>query len=407
MSPTRIIGAVEIGTSKIVVLAGAITGRSLEVIGRAESTASGVKKGEIVDMQEVSQCAHAAITVAENSAGAEIDGVYLALTGGHLDGFFDRGSITVRSSENVVVPEDLQRAKENARQKTLPAGRVYIQRAFNGFRLDGRDVSNPVNLVGERLEAAYWHVHADERRVTDAIRVINALHLNVADIIVSGVASGCVVASDEDKEGGSLVLDIGRGITDWMLYRKGHVARTGVIGIGGDHFTNDLSMGLHISARHAEKLKIDCGRVAVQPDGENDRVWLVGDLSIGDRSIPRKAIEQILHARAEELFGIVRKEVGTALHPNVLPGGVILTGGGSRLDGIVSLAESILKVPVRPGTNPEYFSEELRAPEYSTVLGLLRYGLTAQSNDGEQSRDAGLLGRIRGLFKRPRAYAHG
>lgn len=404
MSAHSIIGAIEIGTSKVAVLVGEIVnGRRLNIIGLGESTSIGVKKGEIVDLRAASDCTHAAILSAEKSAGCSIEGVYLATTGSHLEGFNNSGVVTVEHADNWVTKNDLERASLNARSKALPPGRVYIHHIKSGYVLDGRPVSNPLEMQGQRLESNYWHVHGDERKVADQLHVINGFGLEVEDMVVSSIASGCMVATDEEKEAGVLVVDIGQGSTDYVLYRNKHIVRTGAIPVGGDHFTNDLSLGLRVSYKHAESLKHRYGKAVVDRADRHESVMLVGDLMIGDRPIPRMAIYKILHSRADELFVILKNKLGSLLSAQNLPGGVIITGGGSRLGELETLAEAVLGVPVRKGRNPEWVRhEQLREPEFSGVLGLLYYGLSAQRHDEpppEAARAGGWISKMAGIFK--------
>ena len=399
MAYNKVIAAVEIGTSKVVVLAGEIIGgRSLNIIGMGQSTAKGVKKGEIVDFRAASDCACAAIISAEKNAGVTIEGVYLAQSGNHLEGFFDKGEISVSSHYGLVRKSDIDHVVENAKRKEVSAGRVYIHHIRSGFFLDGRPVDDPYQMKGDRLEVGYWHVHGDERKVADNIHVINGFGLRVEDMIVSGIASGSMVVEEAEKSNGALLLDIGCGTTDYVLYRNGVIQRTGVICVGGDHLTNDLSLGLRVNSNHAENLKREFGSATLELEDPAEKVWLIGDLTIGDRAIPRKAICQILNARVEELFKILKKELGSFVTRQELPGGIVLTGGASRLPNITELASKVLDLPARIGENPTWVREDLRDPEYSCVLGLLYYGLTAERSAEEEKPKAGLFGKMSRLF---------
>lgn len=377
---SKIIGAVEIGTSKVVVLVGEVhQGRSLNIIGMGQLPSNGVRKGEIIDMRKASDTTHAAIMQAEKQAGAQIEGIYLAMSGSHLQGFANPGVVTVADSENIVSRDDLKRAAANAKGKALPAGRVYIHHVRSGYLLDNREVADPIGMIGQTLDARYWHVHGDERKVCDALHVINGLGMSVDDVVISAIASGNAVASDAEKQLGVLVVDIGGGTTDFVLYRKGNIVRTGTIAVGGDHMTNDLSLGLRLNANVAEKLKLRGGRAVFTKDDKEKTLLAFNDLSIGDRPIPQLSVSRILHARCEELFMILKNRLGSHLSLTATPGGVILTGAASQLVGLPELAEHVLGVPTRRGTNPDWvMNKELRTPEYSTVLGLLHYGLRNQ-----------------------------
>ena len=399
MRPSKFIGAVEIGTSKVVALVGQLIGeRSLNIISMGQSTSAGIKKGEISDFRSASNSTHAAISAAEKSARAPIEGVYLSQSGSHLEGFSNRGSVTVSAPSSVVRVEDIKRGEEEAKRKALPPGRVFIHHVQNGYLLDGREVEKPVGMRGEQIDVCYWHLHADERKISDHLHVINGYGVPVEDMIVSSIASGSMVATEAEKQHGVLVLDVGCGSTDFVLYRGGRIKKTGVVGIGGDHFTNDLSLGLRIGAKQAERLKVEFGNAEIDDSDKRDCVWLIGDLTIRDRSIPKLAIYKILNARGVELFSILKRELGLLLSRDLVPAGVILTGGASRMEGLVSVASSILGVAVRVGENPTWVREDLREPEYSTVLGLLYYGLTAQRSETEESPPDGLMKKVARMF---------
>lgn len=400
MTYNKVIGAVEIGTSKVVVLVGELVGdKGLNIIGQGEATTVGVKKGEIVDFRAASDCTHAALQAAERNAGATIEAVYLSQTGGHLKGFYNRGVVPVSAPDNIVNEIDIQRAVNEAKCKKLPTGRVYIHHIHNGDHLDGRAVTNPYMMQGEKLEVGYWHVHGDEHKVRDHIHVINGFGLEVEDMIISSIASGSMMAREVEKENGVLVVDIGRGTTDYVLYRAGRILRTGVICIGGDHITNDLSLGLRITPQHAEEFKKKLGKARIDPTDKNEKVWLFGDLTIGERAIPKLAIYKIITARIEELFGILKQELGGALSRDRVAAGVILTGGTSRLPGIVDVASSGLGVEARLGNNPKWvLREDLRGPEYSCALGLLYYGLNSQRSGDVAEGKKGFVQKVAKLL---------
>ncbi len=402
MNRSRIVGAIDIGTSKTVVLVAELSGsRAMNIIGKGQSTNIGMRKGEITDLRAVSDCTHAAILAAEKSAGRRIEHVYLSLSGGHLWGFRNAGATAVSSPGSVVTVHDLRRAEENAKSRPLDPGQVYIHHIKSGYLLYGRPMGNPVGRQGAHLVVQYWHVVADEQRVKDHIMVLNGFGLEVNDMVISSLASGSLLATDEEKRQGVLVVDIGKGTTDFVLYQGRRVVQTGVIPVGGDHVTNDLSLGLRVKAKLAENLKLRAARAMVQKDDRNEKVPLVGDLSIGDSFHSQLTINKITHARLEELFIILKNKLGSALTRTNLPGGVILTGGVSKTPLITELAEVTLDVPVTRGESPAWVRHsELREPEYATVLGLLYNALYDQQHRVEESATprARWLDKVAGLF---------
>ena len=228
------IGAVEIGTSKITVLIGQYTGKELAIIGCGECPANGVIKGTVVDYRAASDCTHAAVEQAERDAGERLDCVFLAQTGSHLEGFYNEASASVKAADNMIEADDIRTVCELAMAKELPAGRVVVRHLRRPFRVDGRLVpTSPENLVGQRLEVGYWTVHGQEQRLADNMHVIRGFNLEVRELVLSGLASGHMVTTSEERQHGVLVLDIGAGTTDYALYRDGGPHTTGVVSIGG------------------------------------------------------------------------------------------------------------------------------------------------------------------------------
>lgn len=398
MPTPQIVAAIDIGTSKVVVLVGEIfPGDRLNILGIGQASTLGVRKGDIVDFMAVCNCAHAALLAAEQNARTQAEVAFLAQTGAHLDGFAQRPEVSISAADNRVRQVDVQRLLAEARKKELPGGRLAIHHIRNSFKLDARPIADPIAQQGEKLELGFWTVTGAETNLSNAIHLVNGYNgLEVKDIIVSSVASANMVTPEMEKKIGALALDIGSGITDYALYRDGHIVRTGVIPVGGDHVTNDLSLGLRISRKHAEKVKLSFGQALVDAQARSEKVWMVGDKSVGDRYIPRLAICQIIESRVEELFSIVKKHLEGLLSPEDVAAGVILTGGTSRLPGIERTAERVLGLPARRALEPAWLTESLRGPEYSTAVGLLLFALNAPDRDPKSNarKNDGIFGHL-------------
>ena len=394
---SKIIGSVEIGTSQAKALVGeASDNGNLRIIGMASRPNEGMRKGEIVDFRKVASSVHAAIAEAEKMSGTTIDSVYLAQSGSHLKGRMLHGSAYVSSSDNRVTTDDLERASEEAHRRQAGEGRNYVHFVRTPILLDGQVRDDPVGMHGKKVDLSYWAIDGDEQSMRSSIHVISNYNIEVADLIVSSIASATMVAGPDLRRAGTLVIDLGAGVTDVVLYRQGFVAYSGVIPVGGDHVTGDLSMGLRILERYAEKLKLEHGKAVPDPTDEKEEVWMVGDRTIGDRSVSRKAITDIIHVRVAELFEIIHKELGDLLSPDDLKGGILLTGGGSQLPGIEQVASKVLGMPVRKAGFPPGIDPELAQPENATVLGLLHYGLQDHSLPGQRPEEAqaGFFGKI-------------
>ena len=394
---SKIIGAVEIGTSQAKALIGEVgDAGSLSIVGMATRRNEGMRKGEIVDFRKAASAVHAALEEAEKMSGTTVDSVYLAQTGSHLRGHMLRGSASVSSSDNRVSPHDVQRAAIEAKRRQPDEGRSYVHHVRTPIILDDKIIDDPVGMMGKKIDLGYWSIDGDDQAIQSGLNVISNYSLEVNDLILSSIASATMVAGPDLRRAGTLVIDMGAGVTDFVLYRQGYVAYTGVIPVGGGHVTGDISMGLRVLEPYAEKLKLEYGQATPLADEQAEDVWIIGNKTIGDRAVPRKAIADVVHVRIAELFEIISKELGPLLKPENLQGGILLTGGGSQLKGVEEVASKVLGQPVRRAGFPTGISDELAQPENSTVLGLLHYGLEDHSlpGDSSQQEEVGLLGKL-------------
>lgn len=403
MQKTKIIAGVEIGTGKVSVLLGEIVeGRSLNVIGMGQCSSKGILKGDIVDFHEANDCTHAAILAAENQAGVKIDGVYLALSGTHIEGFASEASVNVTGSEGMVTKGDLQQVCEVAQSRELPDNRTVIHHLRRPYKLDGRCLNSPVGMEGEKLEVSYWTSHGDSRKISDAIHIINGFNLHVDDIILSALASSSTVTTPEERQSGVLVIDLGRGTTDYALYSEGRCMIAGALPIGGDHISNDLSIGLRVRLKQAESLKIRFGSAVTEHTDKSEKVWLNNDLEIGDRPVPLWSIEKIVELRMIETLEVVKKRLGKLYSSDRLGAGIVLCGGGSNLTNVDRCAASVFGAEVRIGDNRSMATGELKDGKFSTALGLLHYGLRYQGGRELVNADqgSGIFGKLKGLFQK-------
>ncbi len=394
---SKIIGAVEIGTSKAKALVGEVSeDGSLSIVGMASRPNEGMRKGEIVDFRKAAAAVHAALEEAEKMSGTTVDSVYLAQTGAHLAGQMLRGSACVASSDNRVTVDDLNRASSEAKMRQPETGRSYVHHVRTPIVLDQKVVDDPVGMLGKKIDVGYWSIDGDDQAIRSALHVISNYSLEVDDLILSSIASATMVAGPDLRRAGSLVIDLGAGVTDLVVYRRGYVAYTGVIPVGGDHVTGDLSMGLRILEPYAEKLKIEHGKASPDPSDEGEDIWIIGNKTIGDRSVSRRAISDVIHVRVVELFEIIRKELGSLLDEKELRGGILLTGGASQMQGIEQVASKVLGLPVRKAGFPPGIEPELAQPENATVMGLLHYGMHDHNLPGQKREEAqtGFLGKL-------------
>lgn len=390
--PPNIIGAIEIGTAKVVAVVGEIIeGPRLNIIGVGQAPSQGIKKAEVFDFNAANSATHAAIMAAEQSAGVNFQNVFLAQSGSYIEGFFNEGSVNVSSSDNHVREEDINRVTQEAKGKQLPPERVYIHHIQNPFKLDGHIVSNPLGMQGKKLQVGYWSVHANVNKLRDHIHIINGFGLRVEDVIISSIASGAMVTDETEKHNGALIIDIGRGTTDFALYHQGYIVQTGVLPIGGDHLTNDIALGLRIDSAQAERIKKEHGSATFE-ENSTQKILIQAEDTQAKRSIYRTALNQIINARVDELFNIIKASVDNITPVSKLAAGVILTGGSSRLPDVSKVAQTVFGTNVRLGENPSWAFENLRDPEYCTVLGLLHYALRSKE------KHASFVVKKQGLF---------
>jgi len=397
------IASVEVGTSKIAVILAEYRGDDgFSIQGWGECRAEGVRKGVVMDYATCSKCTQQALEVAVRNAEAEgIDRAFLALSGGHLQGFPSEASLAVTSPGNMVSEREVEQLRQLALSKELPDGRTLLQSVRRPFRLDGRVLRNsPEHLTGRRIELAYWLMHGDQHRVSDAVHMITSSNIPVTETALSSLCSGRVVTSRMERENGVLVLDIGAGTTDYVLYRYGAPYTAGVVAVGGDHLSNDLTNGLRLSVGQGDRVKLRHGRANVQCRDKAQKVWLDGDGAIGDRQLPLASIERILELRVRELFEVVRQSLGEDFAPEHCAAGLVLTGGTSKLPGIADVAAEVFGLPAQIGKVsaelPETLQEELREPGYHTALGLLLEGIAQQRGHfaTEQTQRGGFFRRL-------------
>lgn len=401
----KIIAAVEIGTSKsVAIVAEVIPGESVSLLGKGEATSRGIRKGEVINFRDACDATHAALHIAEKNSGTSADGVYLAISGRHIEGFHHVGSTAINTPNALVSELDIARATENAKSKALSQDRIYLHHIKNGFALDGKSIETPLHHQGNKLEASYWHVHGDSQKVSESINLINRYGIPVDELIFGGIASAQIAATQEEKNLGCLVLDIGGGTTDYVVYRHGTIVQTGVIPIGGDHITNDIAIGLRVSPTHADTLKRNYAKALILEEDKQQQRWLHGDLiagnsAIGNRPIKLVTFAQIVQPRLEELFDMVRDSLGEYYDPTLLKGGIILTGGTAALPGIADLARRRMAIESRLWKPLTWVQQEsLMGPEYFTALGLLYTSLTVPSSAFQKKPKESFINRITKLF---------
>jgi len=327
----------------------------------------------------------------------EIRRVYLGVTGGHLRGFNNRGVHPVVSADREITEDDVQDVIKNAKAINLPAENSVIHAIRQHFSVDGQaGVTNPVGMLGSRLEVDMHVVHGITNRLQNSIRLVKGLQLDVEEIVFNGLAAALALLTGEQKELGALVIDIGGGTTDYVVYADGIIKHTGVLAVGGDHVSNDLAYGLKVPLSRAEKLKLEYGSALLDDDCRGRTVTLTNELGLPFKTVNLEHLRRIMSLRLEEIFQLIAQDLEHAGLFDYLRAGVFLCGGGARVPQIARLAERVLQMPVSLGRTNSIsgLKSALDQPEFVAAIGLAKFGSLKTRKRHDQSRFKNLLGKL-------------
>jgi cell division protein FtsA len=378
-SSQHIVG-LDIGTTSVrAVIAEPIDDR-LEVVGIGEVESRGLRKGVIVNPDAAVDAIRRAVEVAERMSGLEAHNAYVALGGSHIKGHNSQGVIAVSSRHREIGRDDIQRVIDAACAVSIPSGREIADVLPQEYTVDDQDgIGDPLGMLGSRLAVSVRIITSPIAARQNIVTSVNRAGLAVADMMLAPLAAGEAVLAEDDREFGTALVDIGGETTDVAIYQRGTVWHTAVIPVGGSHFTNDIAFGLRTPIPEAERIKrrYGCASRALMTGERASEMIEVP--SVGDRA-PRTLSKQLLcdiiEPRAEELLSHVQEEIRNAGFDRQLSGGVVLTGGGSLLEGMVEVAEQVFDAPVRAAGPFDVGgpSEEVRRPGYATAVGLALYG---------------------------------
>jgi len=401
---SSIIVGLEIGTSKVCAIVGETNDEGgLNVVGVGQARSRGVRKGEIVDASAVEEEVRHAIAEAEKMADVEIRNVYLGVTGGHIRGFNNRGVHPVVSADREISEHDVEDVVRNAKAINLPADNTVLHAVRQHFLVDGHDgITNPVGMLGAKLEVDMHVVHGHLNRLQNAVRVVKGMQLEVDEVVFNGLASSLAVLTNEQKELGALVIDIGGGTTDYAVYADGVIKHTGVLAVGGDHVSNDLAYGLKVPLGRAEQLKLEHGSAYVDDVAKGFNLQLTSELGLPLRTLNLEHLRRIMSLRLEEIFQLVEQDVAQAGLWDYLRSGVFLCGGGARVPRIAQLAEEVLQLPVCIGKTNSIsgLKSALDQPEFATAIGLVKFG-SFKSRKREGKSGWSLKGVLNKVLQRP------
>jgi len=375
---SNIIAGLEIGTAKICAVVGEQRADgSLNIIGVGQSLSRGVRKGEIINPKDVEEDVRDAVAEAEQMADVEIRKVYLGVTGSHIRGFNQRGFHRVVSDDHEIGQEDVELVLDNARAINLPRENSLILNIRRHFLIDGAGgVTDPVGMHGARLEVDMHVIHGNTNRLQNSIRLVQATSLEVAAIVFNGLAASLALLTHDQKELGALVLDLGGGTTEYVVYADGVVQHSGVLAVGGDHLTNDLAYGLRISLPRAEKLKREHGCAMIHESARDQIVRVTDERGMEIKQVKAGHVQTIMSLRLEEIFKIIAEELEAEGLRDWPRAGVVLCGGCAHIPGIAALAEKVFQMNAAIGhaNAVSGLARNLDEPEFATALGLVKYG---------------------------------
>lgn len=396
----------DIGTSKVVAIVGELTGEgTLEVIGIGSHPSRGLKKGVVVNIESTVASIQRAVEEAELMAGCEISNVYAGIAGSHVRSLNSHGIVAIRERE--VTPGDVERVIDAARAVAIPADQKILHIIPQEFLIDQQEgIREPIGMSGVRLEAKVHMVTGAESAAQNIIKCVQRCGLSVEDIVLEQLASSHAVLSDDEKDLGVCLVDIGGGTTDIAVFCGGAIRHTAVIPIAGDQVTNDIAVSMRTPTQYAEEIKIRyaCALSQLANPDETIEVPSVGDRP--PRRLARQTLAEIVEPRYEELFTLIRNEVARSGFDDQIAAGVVLTGGSAKMEGAIELAEEVFHLPVRLGVphGVTGLADVVRNPIHATGVGLLLYALhEMQQRQGESPMSGG----VKDVWARMKAWFQG
>lgn len=405
-SEKSLIVGLDIGTSKVVAIVGESTAEGMvEIIGIGSHPSRGLKKGVVVNIESTVQSIQRAVEEAELMAGCQIHSVYAGIAGSHIRSLNSHGIVAIRDKE--VTQGDVERVIDAAKAVAIPADQKILHIIPQEFLIDNQEgIREPIGMSGVRLEAKVHMVTGAVSAAQNIVKCVRRCGLEVDDIILEQLASSYSVLTEDEKELGVCMVDIGGGTTDMAIFSEGAIRHTAVIPIAGDQVTNDIAVALRTPTQYAEEIKIKyaCALTQLANPEETIEVPSVGDRP--SRRLARQTLAEVVEPRYEELFTLVREELRRSGFEDLCAAGIVLTGGCSKMEGAVDLAEEIFHMPVRLGM-PQFvagLADVVKNPIYATGVGLLLFG---HRNGGDGHYDSGLDQGLGGIWSRMKSWFQG
>jgi cell division protein FtsA len=396
------IAAIDVGTTKVcTIMAEVLDKEGLRVLGVGITPSRGLHKGLVVNINEAKESIRRSVRMAEQSAGRRLESAYVGVTGRHITSVNNRGSVSITRGNQVVGPNDLKRVLELSRTVRIPEEQRLLHVIPREYTVDGQTgVRNPVGMHGFRLDVETHIITAAVTSVKNLTKCIHAIGVDVDDLIMEPLASAEAVLEPEERQEGVLLADIGGGTTDLALFKDNTIYHTSVLPVAGYQVTRDISVGLGISFELAEEMKKKYGNVTPHENGgsaNDQQIAITGD----GHSISYNDLSEIIGVRMEEILRLVMLELPQKDYERLIPTGLVITGGGANLPGLVELGQKVTRVPVRVGRpmRLDGVSDALDDPAYATAVGLLLWKMKNNSTASAEAKQGGFSRLISRMFR--------
>lgn len=379
MRKEKVVVGIDVGTTKVVTLVGNVIDGTVEIIGMGKSESHGLEKGVVVDIGRTMASIRKSVEEAENMADVKIDAVYVGIAGKHISSINNSGTVSINRPDRIITEDDVRRVVETAQAIQIPPESEMIHIIPRQYIVDGQDgITDPVGMTGTRLEVDVHIVTGSITAVHNLVRCVETLGIGIKQIVLEPIASSLAVLSSAEKELGVILMDMGGGTTDISVFRGGDIWFSKVIPIAGESITNDITVGLQTPIEEAELVKKMHGTALVDSVGEEEKIEVATIGGDEKKLVSKKRLAKIIEPRIEELLDLGMQEVEDAGYRDLVPAGLVLTGGCSLLNGLTEFASQRYDIPVRRGKIPQGIHglrDIVESPIYATSIGLLRYAV--------------------------------
>ena len=408
MNPDRLVAGLDIGSAKTTAIIGEVVGDLpknpvIKVLGVGQARTTGMRRGVVADIEETTRSIRKAVQDAERMAGVQVHDVYSGIAGEHVQAMISKGIVAVSGDE--IVRSDVDRANDVAKAVAIPAERELLHALPQEYAVDkNAGIRDPVGMTGTRLETEMYLVTIGSSPALNLRKSVERAGYTVRELVLEPFASALAVLTEDEKELGVALVEMGAGTTDLALFHEGKIRHLGTIAFGGNNVTSDIVHGLGVTQGDAERLKERYGCAYEPLVDPADVIQLPSTVAQGDRQIPRELLAHIIHQRMDEIFDLVQAEIATAGYAGRLSAGVVLTGGAAAMQGCAELAGDVFGTGVRVGVPAEKLSglsDSVEAPRFATVVGLAQYGASRIAmGAGSSARRTRVSTGVTGAFQR-------